>query len=45
MGREGIAAEDGSYEIELHVNSYTGTATRDGFTPTRGADAQFGQTQ
>jgi len=39
--REGMSADDGSYEIELPVNSYTVTATRDGFHPAREADVQI----
>ncbi len=39
--REGISADDGSYEIELPVNSYTVTVTRDGFHPAPKADVQI----
>jgi Carboxypeptidase regulatory-like domain len=39
--REAIAADDGSYEIELPVNSYTLTATGYGSQPTREAGVQI----
>jgi hypothetical protein len=38
--REAISAADGSYEIELPVNSYAVIAIRDSFHPTREADIQ-----
>src|ERR1700752_4660161 len=39
--REVVAADDGSYEIDLPVNRYTVIATSDGFQPTREADVQI----
>lgn len=39
--REMISADDGSYEIELPVDSYTVTVAQVGFRPSRNSDVQI----